>query len=125
MDVDVLEGINVEIPGGRLTGPDVAIVDGRIADTNPTRYQPSAVHLVVEIVSPGSKAADRAIKPELYADARIPFYWRLELEPEPALFPYVLRGDRYENAPSITAGSRARVPAPFTVDLDPADLLRR
>jgi len=51
-DVEVLEAINVEIPGERLTTPDIAVVDGRVADTDPVRYASSAVRLVVEIVSP-------------------------------------------------------------------------
>jgi Uma2 family endonuclease len=123
MYFDVLESVNVEIPGQRLTMPDIAVVDGDVANTNPIRYQPSAVRLVVEIVSPGSTTTDRAIKPELYADAQIPFYWRLELHPTPTLFPYALRGNTYQQGAPIVAGAHAQVPGPFTVELDPAELL--
>ena len=125
MDVDLLEAVNVEIPGQRLAMPDVVVVDGHVADADPVRCQPSAMRLVVEIVSPSSKATDRAIKPELYADARIPFYWRLELTPAPTIFPYVLSNDRYLETPSVLAGTGGSVPAPFPVEVDPAELVRR
>jgi Uma2 family endonuclease len=39
------------------------------------------VHTVVEVVSPWSAHLDRARKPELYANAGIPCYWRIELDP--------------------------------------------
>ena len=125
LDVDVLEAVNLEIPGQRLTMPDIVVVGGAVADTNPIRYQPSAVRLVVEIVSPGSTATDRALKPQLYADARIPFYWRLELEPTPMLFPYTLRGDKYEETAPIPGGNSKLAPAPFAVEVDPDELVRR
>ena len=124
-DVEVLEAVNVEIPGERLTTPDIAVVDGRVADTDPVRYASSAVRLVVEIVSPGSRATDRAIKPELYADAGIPACWRLELEPGPQLVTYTLDGDHYAAAATLQAGQLGELPVPFPVRLDPADLTRR
>jgi Uma2 family endonuclease len=83
VDLDILEVVNVELPGERLAMPDIALVDGEAADANTVRFQPSQVHLIVEIVSPGSRATDRAIKPDLYAEAGIPTYWLLELEPRP------------------------------------------
>ncbi len=36
--------------------------------------------LAVEIVSDGSRSIDRVLKPALYAEADIPFYWRIETE---------------------------------------------
>ncbi len=124
-DVEVLEAINVEIPGERLTTPDIAVVDGRVADTDPVRYAPSAVRLLVEIVSPGSRATDRAIKPELYAEAGIPAYWRLEFQPAPHLITYTLDGDHYAAATTLQAGQLGELLAPFPVRLDPAELTRR
>jgi len=103
-DVEVLEAVNVEIPGGRLTTPDIAVVDGRVADTDPVRYPSTAVRLVVEIVSPGSRATDRAIKPELYAEAGIPAYWRLELQPAP----HLRRRSRSMPANSVSWRRRSR-----------------
>ncbi len=124
-DVEVLEAVNVEIPGERLTTPDIAVVDGRVADTDPVRYPSSAVRLVVEIVSPGSRPTDRAIKPELYAEAGIPAYWRLELQPAPHLITYTLDGDHYTAATTLHSGQLGELLAPFPVRLDPTELTRR
>jgi len=82
-DVESSKRSTPKIPGERLTTPDIAVVDGRVADTAPVRCASSAVLLVVEIVSPGSRATDRAIKPDLYAEAGIPGVLRLEFQPAP------------------------------------------
>ena len=101
------------------------MVEGQVADTDPVRYPSSAVLLVVEIVSPGSRATDRAIKPELYADARIPAYWRLELDPAPQLITYTLAGEHYAAATTLHAGHLGELAEPFPLRLDPAELTRR
>jgi Uma2 family endonuclease len=43
-----------------------------------SKVPPTEVILAVEIVSPGSVTLDRFAKPALYAEAGIPFYWRIE-----------------------------------------------
>jgi Uma2 family endonuclease len=126
LDVEALEAVNVELPGERLAIPDIAVVDSVAADANTVRFQPAQVHLAVEIVSPGSKATDRAIKPDLYAEAGVPAYWRLELEPQPRLFAFELRRGRYQQIVEIAAGERRVIAAGgITFELDPADLTRR
>jgi hypothetical protein len=47
---------------------------------NPSWYLPEDVVLAVEIVSAGSTSMDRWLKPGAYAEAGIPFYWRVETE---------------------------------------------
>jgi Uma2 family endonuclease len=42
---------------------------------------PDEVALVVEVVSPGTRRRDRMQKPAIYADAGIPFFWRIEQDP--------------------------------------------
>jgi Uma2 family endonuclease len=72
------------------------------------------VAMVVEIVSPGSVAADRAIKPRLYAEAGIPHYVRVELAGPTAILGR-LAGERYE----LTAADQVlRMREPFPLDLD-------
>ena len=56
VDVDILEAVNVEIPDGRLTQPDIVVVDGEYADTNPTRLPPC---------SPWSKSSHPAPIPRI------------------------------------------------------------
>jgi len=45
----------------------------------------SEVVLVVEIASPGSRRTDNVIKRAEYADAGIPHYWILDLDPPVSL----------------------------------------
>lgn len=124
-DFEVVESVNVEIPGGRLCQPDVLVVDAEFAETNPIRFPPRAVLAVVEIVSPGSHPQDRIIKPQLYAAARIPVYWRFELEKSPHLIVSELRRGRYVQVAVVAAGERTVVERPFRVEVDPAALARR
>ena len=53
--------------------------------------------MVVEIVSPGSVAADRAIKPRLYAEAGIAHYVRIE-RAGPTAIVGQLAGERVRSA---------------------------
>jgi Uma2 family endonuclease len=124
-DFEVLEAVNVEIPGGRLCQPDVVVVDAAFADTNPIRLPPRMVLAVVEIVSPGSHSQDRIIKPQLYAAAGIPVYWRFELEKGPQLVVSELRRGQYAQVAVAVAGERTVVERPFRVEVDPAALARR
>ncbi|MFG3254533.1 Uma2 family endonuclease [Streptomyces sp. NPDC048172] len=61
--------------------PDVLVYDDeglRIGDAEYVSV--SRVALAVEVVSPGSRSTDRSMKPAQYAAAKIPYYWRVELE---------------------------------------------
>lgn len=62
-----------EVPATTIRSPDAALFDCAPNDVRPL----PAVHLkvVVEVVSPGSRKADKLDKMAEYADAGIPFYW--------------------------------------------------
>lgn len=122
-ELEVLQAINVRVAPGKILIPDLAVV------TNPgaalTVWSAADVALVVEIVSPGSTAADRAIKPTLYARAGIPRYLRIELgAPAPTAVVYQLTGERYTQAGQSDARGQLRLDAPVPVDLDLATLAR-
>jgi Uma2 family endonuclease len=123
--LEVLEAVNVEIPGGRLCQPDIVVVDTAFVETEPIRFPPQTVLAVIEIVSPNSHPQDRFIKPQLYAAAGIPVYWRLELEKTPHLIVSELRRGRYVQAVVAPAGVLTVVDRPFRVVVDPAALVRR
>jgi Uma2 family endonuclease len=74
----VAQGIEIRISRLRSLTPDVLVVGIEAADREPSRFLPQEVLLVVEIVSPGSVTMDRVAKPALYAQAGIPYYWRVE-----------------------------------------------
>ena len=50
-------------------------------DTSRHYLSPSEVSIVVEVVSPGTGQRDRYLKPGGYADAGIPYFWRIEQSP--------------------------------------------
>lgn len=121
-EFEVLEAINVRIGPDRILIPDLAVVtdpgaEDAVADA-------AEVALVVEIVSPGSVAADRAVKPPLYAAAGIPHYLRVERDGASAVA-YTLREGRYVEVTRAAAGEVLTLAEPFPVELDLSALARR
>jgi Uma2 family endonuclease len=95
------------------------------------------VHTVVEVASPSNALVDRALKPQMYADAGIPCYWRVELNPWraykgplPLIVVRLNSGDEWRTI-EAAAGETAELPVAVgrkdtdivTISLDPADLL--
>ncbi|WP_328342762.1 Uma2 family endonuclease [Micromonospora sp. NBC_00421] len=79
-DYDVTQAVEVRINRTRSFIPDVLVTTSTAAAREPSRYEAHEVVLAVEIVSPGTRSIDRVLKPTLYAQAGIPFYWRIEVE---------------------------------------------
>ncbi|MBU3864297.1 Uma2 family endonuclease [Streptomyces sp. 4503] len=108
----------------RLFIPDIAVVD-RAAVSRSTLAAPlEAMLLLGEIVSPFSRAADRILKPALYAQAKVPAYWRVEMEPDLCVVVHALDGDTYREVATVTGKASVDVAGEFTVDLD-LDAVRR
>jgi Putative restriction endonuclease len=124
-DVEVLEAVNVALPGGKLLVPDVVVVAAGAVDETTTRLPCEAVLAVAEIVSPSTASIDRAVKPVMYAEAGIPVCWRVELQGTPRIVACSLSSGRYVTRTTLTAGAAGRITKPFAVELDPADLTRR
>jgi len=119
-DVEVLVEAG---PPATVRAPDVAVVHSRVADGNPPRIDAADVLLAVEIVSPGTRRTDRVTKPAEYADAGIPHYWLLQLDPVPVLTAYLLVDGEYE---VVAQGSgELELSAPAPVRLDVASLVTR
>jgi Uma2 family endonuclease len=79
---DVTQAVEVRINRNRSFIPDVLVTTSAAAAREPSKYEPHEVVLAVEIVSPNTRSIDRVLKPTLYAQAGIPFYWRVEWEDE-------------------------------------------
>ena len=124
-DVEVLEAVNVALPGGKLLVPDVVVVDAAVVSETVTRFPSEAVRAVVEVVSPSTVSIDRTVKPVLYAEAGIPVYWRVELHGTPRIVACSLSRGRYVTRTTLDADTVGRITRPFPVELDPADLTRR
>lgn len=59
--------------------PDVSVIRaGAVTGPDQTSYRAEDVLLAVEVVSPDSESRDRTTKPQKYAAAGIPNFWRVE-----------------------------------------------
>lgn len=118
----VVSGVGVVLATDQRPIPDLVVV----RDTDPeTSNVPAAqVVLVAEVVSASSWSDDRFRKPGIYAQAGIPVFLRVELDP-PHVVSYRLGADgRYEESGRAEPGRPLSLSEPFPVAVDPAMLLR-
>ena len=106
-----------------VRAPDVVVVSTARAQDNPPRLPAGDVLLAVEIVSPGTGRTDRVTKPAEYAEAGIPHYWLVDLEPPVTLTAHLLVDGAYEVAAEGTGVLDLSGPAPVRIDV--AGLLSR
>lgn len=121
-DMQIVEASNVRLAPGRILIPDLVVVRRPGADV--VHWEATDIVMAVEIVSPGSVAADRAIKPRLYAEAGIRYYLRIELgKTGPSARQYRRAGDEYEQIVHAQPRQRLRLTEPFALDVDLAALV--
>jgi Uma2 family endonuclease len=102
--------------------PDVSVVlADAVSGPDQTSYQAGDVLLAVEVVSPDSESRDRTTKPQKYAAAGIPNFWRVErdgtsggplihvYELDPLTKAYVHMGMHRD---------RVKVSAPYDINID-------
>jgi len=90
------------------------LIDGSL------QRKPADVALAVKIESRGSRRDDRRIKPEVYAEAGIPSYWRVERHPEgPHLHAYKLVDGVYAHVAWIRPGVAWQATAQYPVVPEP------
>lgn len=117
----VFEAVNIRLAPDRIFIPDLAVI------ANPNLLSlvspASAVRMVVEITSPGNAYIDRGMKPQLYAQAGIPHYLRVELtDGLPTVLVFGLHGDRYVETARFAPGEITMLTEPFPVAFDLAAL---
>ncbi|WP_433249261.1 Uma2 family endonuclease [Streptosporangium sp. CA-135522] len=104
--------------------PDLVVVraDGDLGPRQ-TTYQPADVVLAVEVVSAESEIRDRERKPELYAAAGIPHFWRIEeKDGRPTVYVYELDPATKAYVPSGIHHDRLKLTLPFDLDIDLAEI---
>jgi Uma2 family endonuclease len=106
--------------------PDILVVhaDADIGFDG-TCYPAEAVLLAVEVVSPDSEERDRVRKPQLYAQAGIKHFWRVEeVSGKATLDAYELDPVTRQYAPVGIFHDRVKLSLPFEIDIDLAELDR-
>lgn len=121
-DLHATAEVNAKLSTARRTAviPDAAIVNCRPFGVT---VVPQQIELVAEIWSPGNPGWERAEKFDAYAQARIRYFWTVELE-GPVVQAFELRAGRYRLAATLRGGTTGTITAaPVPVTFDPADLL--
>lgn len=122
--VRVRREMTVTLDNRQRPEPDVLVIDAAAAgDMDQTTYQAKDVVLAVEVVSPDSERRDRERKPQLYAQAGIRHFWRVEnvaghaavyvYELDPATHAYALTGIHHD---------QLKLTVPFDIDIDLTEL---
>ncbi|GAA1095217.1 Uma2 family endonuclease [Tsukamurella spumae] len=104
--------------------PDVVVVDSAVVAANPPRVRGGDVRLAVEVLSDGTRRVDRVMKFAEYAEAGIPQYWIVDLDPPITLRAFSLVNGAYE-ADGEFSRAQVLLVAGHPVGLDPAGLTAR
>jgi Uma2 family endonuclease len=99
--------------------PDVTVL--RPQSSGASWCNPADVALVVEVESPASRRYDRSLKPALYAEAKIPTFWRIEPEPNsPIAHLYTLTTENdYTLDRTIQGPDLVKLDTPYPIRLAP------
>lgn len=125
-DVRVRREMSVILGRRQRPEPDISVIHaGAEIAPESTALQAADVMLAVEVVSPDSEERDRERKPELYAKAGLPHFWRVEnssgratvyvYELDPATHAYALTGIHHD---------RLKVTVPFDIEIDLTEIDR-
>ncbi|KAB2973220.1 MULTISPECIES: Uma2 family endonuclease [unclassified Streptomyces] len=102
--------------------PDVSIVRTEaITGSGQTHYAAKDVLLAVEVVSPDSESRDRTTKPQKYATAGIPSFWRVEengASGKPVIHVYELDPMTQSYVHMGMHRDRIKVDKPYSIDID-------
>ncbi|MFH8405131.1 Uma2 family endonuclease [Streptomyces sp. NPDC018019] len=102
--------------------PDISVVRATAVRSRTQSYfQVRDVLLAVEVVSPESEARDHDTKPHKYANAGIPYFWRVEMagaDDHPVVHAFELDLETRAYRPVDTFREQVKLGAPFDIDID-------
>lgn len=106
--------------------PDVMVVRADAeGEGDQATYPPESVVLAVEVVSPDSMVRDRERKPQLYAQAGIVHFWRVENDGgEPKVYVYELDPATRAYVATGIHTNRLKLDRPFDIDIDLTEVHR-
>ncbi|MBF6437866.1 Uma2 family endonuclease [Nocardia cyriacigeorgica] len=106
--------------------PDVVVLRADVgSNRRRTTYQAEDVVLAIEVVSEESRTRDRERKPQIYAKAGIPHFWRVEdLDDRTVAYVYELDPATGVYTPTGIFHDRLKVSVPFDIDIDLSDIDR-
>ncbi len=126
--IEALEDLDVDLQlappdaPGTVRRPDLIVVprDARLRVRREGGViRASEVLVAVEVVSPGSKRTDYDHKRGEYADAGIPLYWIVDIDPPVSLLACHLAGEfGYADGGAVTGTFTTSAPFPVEIDLD-------
>jgi Uma2 family endonuclease len=126
--IDVIQDVDIDLEldlpegPGNSRRPDLVLThrDARLrVSKEGGLLRASEVLVAIEIVSPGSRRTDRVIKRGEYADAGIPHYWIVDLEPPVSLIECHLAGEfGYADSGEVTGQFTTTEPIGLRLDLD-------
>ncbi|WP_431043732.1 Uma2 family endonuclease [Streptomyces sp. P1-3] len=127
--LDVYSRMTVTLGPRNRPEPDVLVVESEACtELKETTFQPEDVVLAVEVVSEDSEARDRDTKPLKYAEARIPHFWRVELDEEtelPVVHVFELEPTTKAYVATGIHREQLKVSVPFPVKIDLTAINRR
>jgi Uma2 family endonuclease len=124
--LEVTRELTVRLGARQRPEPDVLVVnESAMADSSRTWLNPEDVVLAVEVQSPDSEVRDTRRKPQLYAEAGIRHFWRVENDDDRAvLWTYDLDPANRNYMPTGVYRDTMKVSVPFPIEIDVARLHR-
>jgi Uma2 family endonuclease len=119
-DYRVLREMTVRLAATHRPEPDIMLVHGAsLTDEEQTTFHPADVVLTIEVVSVESQGRDRELKPQLYAAAGIPHFWRIEkVNRQPTVYVYELDPASRTYAPTGIHHGFLKLTVPFDIEID-------
>ena len=107
--------------------PDIMVIRAAcVSGPAQCTFRPAVVEWVVDVVSRDSEVRDRERKPQLYAKAGIPHFWRVEnTEGHPTVYIYELDPATGAYTPTGIFHDRLKVTVPFDIEIDLTKIRRR